>query len=207
MKSLLEYHDLILCIVSALEARDPYTSQHSSRVAEMTEALCEYMKVDEERAEVYHIAAHLHDIGKIGIKDHILLKDGWLNDEEWEIMKSHAEKGYQILINADLLSEVAEIVRSHHEHYDGKGYPDGLCGQSIHQGARIIAVADSIDAMMSDRPYRKGLDKSCCREEIRKNAGIMYDPDVVRAALEHWEDLIARREDNTHQCLRQSNLH
>lgn len=207
MKSLLEYHDLILCIVSALEARDPYTSQHSSRVAEMTEALCEYMKVDEERAEVYHIAAHLHDIGKIGIKDHILLKEDSLNDEEWEMMKSHAEKGYQILINAVLFSEVAEIVRSHHERYDGKGYPDGLCGQSIHPGARIIAVADSIDAMMSDRPYRKGMDKVRCREEIRKNAGIMYDPDVARAALEHWEDLIARREDDTHQCLRQSNLH
>lgn len=202
MKSLLEYHDLILCIVSALEARDSYTSYHSSRVAEMTEAICEYIGIDPQEAEVYHIAAHLHDIGKIGIRDSILLKEGQLNKTEWDIMKSHSEKGYQILMNTDLFRDVARIVRSHHERFDGNGYPDGLSGFEIPFGARIIAVADSIDAMMSDRPYRKGMDKQKCLEEIRRNSGIMYDPQIVNAVIKNRDDLILRRADETHKYLR-----
>lgn len=190
MSSLSQYHDLILCFISALEARDSYTCHHSSRVAEMVEALCRYLKVSEDDSELFHIAAHLHDIGKIGIRDHILLKQGKLSDDEWEIMKSHAAQGYEILKNAKLFENVADIVRSHHERWDGKGYPDGLAGTNIPFGSRIIAIADSIDAMISDRPYRKGLDVSICRDEIKKNAGIMYDPDVVKAALENWEELI-----------------
>lgn len=202
MKSLLEYHDLILCIVSALEARDSYTSYHSSRVAEMTEAICEYIGIDPQETEVYHIAAHLHDIGKIGIRDSILLKEGQLNKTEWDIMKSHSVKGYQILMNTDLFRDVARIVRSHHERFDGNGYPDGLSGFEIPFGARIIAVADSIDAMMSDRPYRKGMDKQKCLEEIRRNSGIMYDPQIVNAVIKNRDDLILRRADETHKYLR-----
>lgn len=123
-----QFHDLILCIISALEARDIYTSHHSSRVAEMTETICELMDLNEDEKEIYHIAAHLHDIGKIGIRNAVLLKEGKLNDEEWEIMKSHLEQGYNILMNARSFEVVADVVRSHHERYDGKGYSDGLKG-------------------------------------------------------------------------------
>lgn len=190
MSALSQYHDLILCVVSALEARDSYTSFHSSRVAEMVEALCRFLGITGDQEELFHISAHLHDVGKIGIRDDVLLKAGRLNDEEWEIMKSHSLQGYEILRKAKLFENVAIIVRGHHERWDGKGYPDGLSGANIPLGSRIIAIADSIDAMISDRPYRKGLDVSICKEEIKKNAGIMYDPDVVKIALENWDDLI-----------------
>jgi len=197
MQVLSQFHDLILCIISALEARDPYTSHHSSRVAEMTETICELMGLDEEEKEIYHIAAHLHDIGKIGIRDNVLLKEGKLNDEEWNIMKSHSEQGYNILMNAKSFEVVADIVRSHHERYDGNGYPDGLKGTDIPLGARIIAIADSIDAMISDRPYRKGMDTEICKEQIRKNIGIMYDPGIATEVLVHWDKVLSSRDDET----------
>ena len=201
MQVLSQFHDLILCIISALEARDPYTSHHSSRVAEMTETICELMGLDEEEKEIYHIAAHLHDIGKIGIRDDVLLKEGKLNDEEWEIMKSHSVQGYNILMNAKSFESVADVVRSHHERYDGKGYPDGLVGTNIPLGSRIIAIADSIDAMISDRPYRKGMDTEVCKEQIRKNIGIMYDPKIATKVLEHWDKVLSSREDESNHCM------
>jgi len=196
-----QFHDLILCIISALEARDPYTSHHSSRVAEMTEKICELIGLDDEEKEIYHIAAHLHDIGKIGIRDSVLLKEGKLDDEEWEIMKSHSIQGYNILMNASSFEVVARVVRSHHERFDGKGYPDGLRGNDIPLGARIIAVADSIDAMISDRPYRKGMDINICKEQIKKNVGIMYDPLIAEMVLMYWDEVIKRREDESNSCM------
>lgn len=201
MQVLSQFHDLILCIISALEARDPYTSHHSSRVAEMTETICELMGLDEEEKEIYHIAAHLHDIGKIGIRDNVLLKEGKLNDEEWNIMKSHSEQGYNILMNAKSFEVVADVVRSHHERYDGKGYPDGLKGEDIPLGARIIAIADSIDAMISDRPYRKGMDTNVCKDQIEKNIGVMYDPAIAKKVIEHWDELLRSREDESNNCM------
>lgn len=201
MQVLSQFHDLILCIISALEARDIYTSHHSSRVAEMTETICEIIGLDEEEKEIYHIAAHLHDIGKIGIRDNVLLKEGKLNDEEWEVMKSHSEQGYNILMNAKAFEGVAEVVRSHHERYDGKGYPDGLKGADIPLGARIIAIADSIDAMISDRPYRKGMDAAVCREQIEKNIGIMYDPVIAGKVIAHWEEILKSRDDESNNCM------
>lgn len=201
MQVLSQFHDLILCIISALEARDPYTSHHSSRVAEMTETICELIGLDKDEKEVYHIAAHLHDVGKIGIRDDVLLKEGKLNDEEWKIMKSHSEQGYNILMNAKSFEVVADVVRSHHERYDGKGYPDGLKGTDIPLGARIIAIADSIDAMISDRPYRKGMDTEVCKEQIRKNIGIMYDPEIATKVLENWNTVLRSREDESNQCM------
>jgi len=197
----LQFHDLILCIISALEARDPYTSHHSSRVAEMTEKICEIIGLNEWEKEICHIAAHLHDIGKIGIRDYVLLKKGELNDEEWEAMKSHSVTGYNILMKANSFEVVARVVRSHHERFDGKGYPDGLKGVEIPLGARIIAIADSIDAMISDRPYRKGMDTNVCKEQIAKNSGIMYDPAITAKVLEHWEEVLKSREDESNSCI------
>lgn len=196
MQVLSQFHDLILCITSALEARDSYTSHHSSRVAEMTEKICEIIKLDEDEKELYHIAAHLHDIGKIGIRDSVLLKEGKLNDEEWELMKSHSLQGYNILMNARSFENVAKVVRSHHERFDGKGYPDGLKGEEIPLGARIIAIADSIDAMISDRPYRKGMEINVCRDQVEMNIGKMYDPFVAGKVLERWNEVIKSRDNN-----------
>ena len=196
-----QFHDLILCIISALEARDSYTSHHSSRVAEMTETICEFIDLDEDEKEIYHIAAHLHDIGKIGIRDNVLLKEGKLNDEEWKIMKSHSEQGYNILMNAKSFEVVADVVRSHHERYDGKGYPDGLKGEEIPLGATIIAIADSIDAMISDRPYRKGMDTNVCKDQIEKNIGVMYDPSIAKKVIEHWDEVLRSREDESNNCM------
>lgn len=201
MQTLSQFHDFILCIISTLEARDPYTSHHSSRVAEMTEKICDLLNLAEEEKETYHIAAHLHDIGKIGIRDSVLLKEGKLSDEEWEIMKSHSVQGYNILKNVKSFEEVAKIVRSHHERFDGKGYPDGLKGEEIPLGARIIAVADSIDAMISDRPYRKGLDSEFCKEQIKKNIEIMYDPQIAACVIEHWAEVLKSREDESNNCM------
>ncbi len=203
MQVLSQFHDLILCIISALEARDRYTSHHSSRVAEMTEKICELIDLDEDEKEIYHIAAHLHDIGKIGIRDNVLLKEGSLNDDEWEIMKSHSEQGYNILMNAKSFDLVANVVRSHHERYDGNGYPDGLKGEDIPLGARIIAIADSIDAMISERPYRKRMDTDACREQIEKNIGVMYDPVIAGKVLEHWDEVLKSREDESKVCIRE----
>lgn len=200
METLLQFHDLILCITCALEARDAYTSHHSSRVAEMTEGICTYMGLSEEETELYHISAHLHDIGKIGIQDDILRKNGPLSEEEWKLMRSHAEKGYQILVNVPSFREVAAIVRSHHERYDGKGYPDGLAAEQIPLGSRIIAIADSIDAMLSDRPYRKAMDPVKCQEQIRKNTGTMYDPAAAECVLKNWDVILRLRAKEAPQC-------
>lgn len=201
MQTLSNFHDFILCIISTLEARDSYTSHHSSRVAEMTEKICDLLNLPLDEKEVYHIAAHLHDVGKIGIRDSVLLKEGKLSQEEWEIMKSHAIQGYNILKNVKSFEEVAKIVKSHHERFDGKGYPDGLEGNNIPFGSRIIAVADSIDAMISDRPYRKGMCENVCREQIEKNIGIMYDPQIASCVVEHWNEVLKSREDESNNCM------
>lgn len=191
---LLPYHDLIAEIVAVMEARDTYTANHSMRVAEMTVALSEYLHLSEERTTVYHIAAHLHDLGKIGIEDAVLRKTTRLDDREWAQMKSHPVIGCDILNRIDCFAEISQIVRSHHERWDGRGYPDGLAGEEIPFGARLIAVADSIDAMLSRRPYREELTQERCREEIEKNTGKMYDSRITLAALGHWRDLLRKRE-------------
>jgi len=165
------------------------------RVADMTQHMCTFLGVAENDAMVIHVAAHLHDIGKIGIDDAILRKEGPLNDGEWEAVKEHPLKGFTILHKVDMFSGIAEIVLRHHERWDGKGYPSGIRGTDVPYGSRIIAVADSIDAMMSRRSYRTGLTSEQCRIEIEKNSGIMYDPDVAAAVLLHWEEIVAVRTD------------
>ncbi|HHZ07085.1 MAG TPA: HD domain-containing protein [Clostridiales bacterium] len=190
---LLQYHDLILSIVAAMEARDFYTACHSMRVAEMTEALCGYLGLNEDERTLYHIAAHLHDLGKIGIEDSVLRKTSNLSEKEWVLMKEHPKIGYNILHKIDSFEEISKIVRAHHERWDGKGYPDKLIGNEIPFGSRIITVADSIDAMLSTRPYRKEMSPTVCKSEINRNIGTMYAPDIARTAIENWDDLLLRR--------------
>lgn len=188
--SLLLYHDLIFGIVTALEARDEYTASHSIRVSDMTEQICCLLNLSEEEMETIHIAAHLHDIGKIGIEDHILRKSGPLNKGEWLLMKQHPVIGYEILKKVERFELIAAIVRHHHERWDGMGYPDGIKGKAIPLGSRIIAITDSIDAMLNDRQYRKKMSLEECRIEIQQNIGIMYDPKIAEMVLNNWGKII-----------------
>ncbi len=189
---LMQYHDLIESIVAALDARDAYTASHSDRVADMVLVLAAALGLDEDETTRIHMAAHLHDIGKIAVPDSVLRKAGPLTRPEGEEMRRHRVTGYEILRKIDDFKEIAILVRHHHERWDGRGYPDGLSGHDIPPGSRVIAVADSIDAMMSSRSYRPAMTSAACRREIEKNSGIMYDPRVAAAALEHWDELVSR---------------
>ncbi|AOR24416.1 HD-GYP domain-containing protein [Clostridium taeniosporum] len=186
------YHDIIESMVAALEARDLYTSGHSTRVSDMTYKLCKTLGVSEDTLEMYHMAAHLHDIGKIGVSDNVLNKQGKLNTEEWEMMKRHPEIGFEILSKAKSLKNISYIVLHHHERWDGKGYPSGLKQNEIPLGARIIAICDSIDAMKTNRPYRDLLSDKECFNEISKNSGRMYDPEIVECILDNWNNIVTK---------------
>lgn len=193
--SLLLYHDLITGIVTAMEARDAYTASHSMRVSDMTEQICELLQLEESLTETIHIAAHVHDIGKIGIEDSILRKDGPLDAEEWIEMRQHPTIGHAILNKVGSFEQIATIVRHHHERWDGKGYPDGIQGKRIPLGSRIIAIADSIDAMMSNRLYRKRMSSHQCKLEIERNSNIMYDPFISQLVLKNWFQIVEKRND------------
>lgn len=182
-----EYHDIVDCITSALDARDPYTGNHSRRVSDMACELCHVLGLSADETREIHIAAHLHDIGKIGVPDAVLLKAGKLDDEEWELMKQHPKIGADILAKSPQFARIAAIILHHHERYDGKGYPFGAKEEEIPMGSRIIAVCDSIDAMASNRSYRKALPLDVVYGEIEKNKKLMYDPDIAQAMLNHWD--------------------
>jgi putative nucleotidyltransferase with HDIG domain len=169
----------------ALDAKDAETEGHCQRVTAFTITIARAMGVD--RALLRHIArgAFLHDIGKMGVPDSILRKPGPLTPDERTVMRKHCEIGYAVLQRIPFLKEAAEIVLSHQECYDGSGYPRGLKGEQIPLGARIFAVADTLDAMISDRPYRKALPISAAREEIQKYSGKQFDPRVVQVFLAH----------------------
>lgn len=184
------YHDLIESIVAALEARDEYTANHSRRVSDMTEQVCFSLGMSKGECENIHIAAHVHDIGKIGIPDSILLKTVKLNDEEWNYIKMHPQIGADILSKSKLLQPLKGIVLHHHERWDGTGYPLKLKATNIPLGARIIAVSDSIDAMMSNRIYREALSLEQCKKEIKRFSGKMYDPEIVKCVLKDWDKIV-----------------
>ena len=172
-------------LASALDLREHETGLHSKRVACHTLELAR-RSVHEapERLRQIYWGALLHDIGKIGIPDAILLKQGPLNDGEWQEMRTHPEMGYRIVSQMPGMPEAAEIVLSHEERFDGSGYPRGLSGEAIPWGARLFAVIDTLDAMTSDRPYRQGLDFDMAKAEIQRMSGMQFDPDAVRIFLE-----------------------
>jgi HD-GYP domain len=185
------YHEIIECLVTALEAKDPYTKGHSTRVADMAYKLGEIAGIKGEALEDLHLAAHLHDIGKIGIPDRILNKTGPLLPEEMAILRQHPTIGYQILARSSQLKVLAEIVLHHHERWDGKGYPDGLRSENIPLSSRIIAVCDAIDAMTSARPYRKALSIVECRLELQANQGLQFDPHLIQLMAESQFSVLA----------------
>lgn len=175
--------DVTECLVAALEARDRYTEGHSLRVADMSVAIADALGFRGAELEDIHIAAHLHDIGKIGIPDKVLYKPGRLLPEEFEEIKRHPAIGYSILSKSRSLLSIARIVLCHHERWDEGGYPGGLRGGAIPEGARIIAVADSIDAMTSSRPYRPQMDAESAIREVVRGAGGQFDPAAADAAV------------------------
>jgi HD-GYP domain-containing protein (c-di-GMP phosphodiesterase class II) len=162
-----------------LDARDPHTSQHSTRVTNFSLALANIIKLSDDEKDVLYIAASLHDIGKVGIPDSILLKKDKLTDEEFKIIKKHPDIGADILKPLPPMSRETDVIRYHHERYDGKGYPAGIGGEEIPLLSRIITLADSYDAMTSDRPYRNRLPIDKAIEEIIRCIGSQFDPELA----------------------------
>lgn len=177
----------------ALDLKDTETEGHSRRVTAYTIALARAMKLPVQDIRMIARGAFLHDVGKMAIPDAILLKPGRLTPDEQSTMREHCWRGYQMLRKIPYLQEASEIVYSHQEHFDGSGYPRGLRGEEIPLGARIFAVADALDAITSDRPYRRATSFATARKEIRKNSGTQFDPSVVEVYLNMpdriWEDL------------------
>ena len=163
-------------LAAALDAREGETGLHSKRVACHTSVLAKHFTDDPQRLHQVYWGALLHDIGKIGIPDSILLKHGSLNAAEWEVMRSHPQVGHRILASAPFLAEAAEIVLSHEERFDGSGYPRGLAGSAIPLWARLFCVIDTLDAITSDRPYRKGASFDVARAELLRGSGTQFDP-------------------------------
>ncbi len=190
------YETTLEALAAALDTRDTETQGHSVRVSEYTVFVADRMGVKEPQITEIRRGALLHDVGKIGIPDAILRKPGKLTAEEWKEMKRHPEIGHRILSGIKFLEHSLPIVIAHQERYDGSGYPMGLKGEEIPLGARVFAVVDTLDAMTSDRPYRKALSYEQARDEIVRNAGVQFDPRVVEVFLsirpEDWKAMYVR---------------
>ncbi len=181
----------ITALAYALEAKDVYTSGHSQRVAEISVAIAVELGLPEHGIERIRQAGLIHDIGKIGVKESVLNKPGKLTDEEFKHIKYHSEVGQRILTPIVEDEEILKMVRHHHERYDGGGYPDGLSGEQIPLGARILAVADTYDAMTSQRPYREAMSIKTTCAEIERGKGTQFDPVVADAFLKTKKSIFA----------------
>jgi putative nucleotidyltransferase with HDIG domain len=166
-------------LAEAIEAKDPYTKGHCGRVAAYSLVLAKEAGYPKDGLETLEFGAFLHDIGKIGIKDAVLLKPGPLDDTEWVHMREHPVKGYEIASKIEMLKPIMAAVRNHHERWDGSGYPDKMVADAIPLVGRIVAIADAFDAMATDRPYKAALSLDECEAILRKTAGKMYDPELV----------------------------
>jgi putative nucleotidyltransferase with HDIG domain len=185
---------VIRALTAAIDAKDPYTCGHSERVGRMAVRLAEELAISPPKRSDLYVAGLLHDIGKIGIDDDVLKKCGPLTPEEHRKIQTHVEIGVTILKDLKKLNHILPGVRHHHESFDGNGYPDRLAGEDIPLEARILAVADSFDAMSSNRPYRRRLSFMQIDEIFRKGRGIQWDPDVVDALFSCRSDLEAIRQ-------------
>lgn len=179
-----QYIQTVEALMNAIEARDEYTQGHSRRVAEISVSIAKALKYNQWKLEKLTVAAMLHDLGKIGVSDNILNKPDKLTEEEFIEIKNHPSIGYNILRDVKNLEYISPIVKNHHERYDGKGYPECKKGDSISLDTYIVQLADAVDAMASDRPYRKGLSKDQIIVEIEKNLGTQFHPKIARLYLD-----------------------
>jgi HD-GYP domain-containing protein (c-di-GMP phosphodiesterase class II) len=169
-------------LADLLDRRDPYTASHSQRVAHLTTLILdEFPGLSADERDAIIAAARIHDLGKVATSDLILCKPGRLTDDEFAVIKRHPVDGSEILRHLTPYRHIVEIVRHHHERWDGRGYPDGLAGEAIPFGARVIAVADTYDAMTTDRPYRRALSHEEALAELQRGAGTQFDPVIVAA--------------------------
>ncbi len=175
--------DSVKVLVEAIDAKDPYTRGHSDRVKRMSLKIALRLGFNEEKLEILEYAALLHDIGKIGIRDEILQKPATLNTEEYQYIQEHPLIGIKILEGIEFFKDKIPLIRHHHEHFDGQGYPDGLAGEAIPLGARIIAVPDSFDAMSSMRPHRGALPLQNILVELEAGKGKQFDPKILEIFL------------------------
>lgn len=173
------FFDTIEALAASIDARDAYTHFHSRNVTHYSVKIAEAMGFSSERIEQLSMACLLHDIGKIGVRDAVLLKPGKLSEEEFGEIKQHPEKATKILSSVKELDSIAEIIIAHHERFDGKGYPNGLSGTQIPLESRIVSIADSLDAMTTSRVYRPAMTKQTAIEEIKRCSGTQFDPEVV----------------------------
>lgn len=178
----------LMSLVGAIEAKDKYTRQHSSRVTKYAIEIAQIMDCSEDDLQRIRTCAPLHDIGKIGVNDSILNKTSTLTEQEFDVIKSHPLIGVNIVSPLGLDKDELSIIRNHHERWDGKGYPDGLAAEKIPLLSRILVVADSFDAMTSDRAYRKAIPIEKCIEELIQNKGTQFDPDVVDASIKAFTE-------------------
>jgi putative nucleotidyltransferase with HDIG domain len=172
---------IVRAIAHTVETRDPYTAGHQRRVADLAAAIAEAVGFEQDKVEAVRVAAIIHDLGKISVPAEILSKPSRLTVNEFNLIKEHPQVGYDILKDIEFPWEIATMVYQHHEKLDGSGYPLGLCGDAILPESRVLTVADVVEAMASHRPYRPGLGIDMALEEIEKNKGTLYDPDVVAA--------------------------
>lgn len=172
------YMETIQTLRETVDAKDHYTRGHSDRVTEYSMLIADKLNLSEAELKTLHTGALFHDIGKIGVPDHILLKAGKLDDKEYSEIKQHPLVGAHILATASIFADIVPIVKHHHERYDGRGYPSQLKGENIPYLARIVAIADTYDAMTSNRPYRDALTKEFVIEEFKKNLGTQFDPEI-----------------------------
>ena len=179
-----EYESTIYALTAAIDAKDHYTFSHSNNVAYYATALASALGMNEDMIEIIRQAALLHDVGKIGIPEYILNKEGKLTDEEYEVIKGHVEASIDIIRHLPSLDYVIPAVIGHHERYDGKGYPRRIAGEDIPLTARILCVADSFDAMTSKRCYKKAFPVGMAREKLLQDAGRQFDPDLVYKFVE-----------------------
>jgi HD-GYP domain-containing protein (c-di-GMP phosphodiesterase class II) len=179
------YQDTVIRLAMAAEYRDGNTGAHLRRISRYAEVIAKNMGIPADRAELIKLATPMHDIGKVGIPDRVLLNQGKLNEDDWNIMRTHPEMGYEILkeSHSALMKMAAVIALSHHERYDGSGYPKGLRGDEIPIEARIVAVADVFDALTTSRPYKPGYSVEESIERMKKDVGTHFDPRVFKAFL------------------------
>lgn len=185
------YREMATALSNAIDARDSYTSGHSERVAEYAGLLAKQLRFHEDQIDILRYVGLLHDVGKVGIRDAIMKKPGTFTFEEYQEMKNHANIGAEMLEGLKFLGKGQDWVRYHHERWDGKGFPKGLTGENIPLEARILACADSFDAMTTDRPYKKKMTLSDAKEELCRCSGTQFDPKIVEAMLKVIDKMIA----------------